>query len=67
MRDTTLPLAHFEDLYRRSADPWGFASSGYEAAKYAATLAALPRDRYARGLEVGCSIGVFTAALAGRS
>ena len=66
MRDETLPLSHFEDLYSRSADPWRFASSPYEAAKYAATLAALPRSRYARGLEVGCSIGVFTAALADR-
>lgn len=66
MRDHTLPLSHFEDLYRHSDDPWRFASSGYEAAKYAATLAALPRARYRRALEVGCSIGVFTSALADR-
>ena len=66
MRDETLPLSHFEDLYSRAADPWQFASSGYEAAKYAATLAALPHSRYRHALEVGCSIGVFTAALADR-
>lgn len=66
MRDETLPLSHFEELYSRSPDPWHFGTSRYEAAKYAATLAALPRARYARALEVGCSIGVFTAALADR-
>ena len=66
MRDETLPLSHFEDLYNRTADPWHFASSGYEAAKYAATLAALPHSRYRHAFEVGCSIGVFTAALAER-
>ena len=66
MRDETLPLSHFEKLYDRSADPWHFGTSSYEAAKYGATLAALPHSRYHRGLEVGCSIGVFTAALAER-
>ena len=66
MRDETLPLSYFEDLYDRSADPWHFGTSSYEAAKYAATLAALPHSRYHRGLEVGCSIGVFTATLADR-
>ena len=66
MRDETLPLSYFENLYDRSADPWHFGTSSYEAAKYAATLAALPHSRYHRGLEVGCSIGVFTATLADR-
>jgi SAM-dependent methyltransferase len=66
MRGDTVPLSHFEDLYRREPDPWGFATSGYEAAKYAATLEALPRPCYAKALEVGCSIGVFTALLAER-
>ncbi len=66
MRRDTLGLDHFERLYRGNLDPWRFASSPYERDKYAATLAALPRPRYARGLDVGCSIGVFTAALADR-
>ncbi|MGH1571698.1 class I SAM-dependent DNA methyltransferase [Methylobacterium sp. P31] len=34
--------------------------------KYASTLDALPRERYACALEVGCSIGVLTEALAER-
>ncbi len=57
---------HFETLHAASADPWRVASSDYEAGKYAASLAALPRSRYASALDVGCTIGVFTRALAGR-
>ena len=66
MREDTLPLSHFEAIYSRGDDPWQFASSGYEQAKYGATLAALPRPRYASAFEVGCSIGVFTSLLAER-
>ena len=58
--------AEFEALYRGSPDPWGMETSAYEAAKYDATLAALPRARYERGLEVGCSIGVLSMRLAAR-
>lgn len=57
----------FDAIYSANADPWSFATSDYERRKYAATLAALPRKRYANVLEVGCSIGVFTNALAERS
>jgi len=56
----------FEDLYAGSEDPWDFATSDYEREKYAATFAALGDGRFARGLEVGCSIGVFTEQLAER-
>lgn len=66
MRSESLDRAHFEQLYAAKPDPWRYATSPYEAAKYAATLAALPRPRYARALDVGCSIGVLTAMLAGR-
>jgi SAM-dependent methyltransferase len=57
---------YFEALYARDPDPWRFADSPYEQQKYAATLAALPHPRYARVLELGCSIGVLTRALAPR-
>jgi predicted TPR repeat methyltransferase len=60
------PPAWFEALYAQDPDPWHFASSAYEAAKYDATLAALPRAHYAHALEVGCAIGVLTARLAPR-
>lgn len=59
--------AYFERLFAAEADPWGFETSPYEAAKYAATLAALPHDRYRRALEVGCANGALTERLAGRS
>lgn len=64
--DETLGDRYFEDVYGASDDPWNFETSEYEHAKYARTLAALPRGRYARALEVGCSIGVLTGLLAER-
>ena len=64
--DRSLPPAYFERLYAADRDPWGFATSAYERAKYDATLAALPKKHYANAFEVGCSIGVLTARLAGR-
>ena len=57
---------YFEALYRREADPWQFETSAYEQAKYAATLACLPRAHYRHGLELGCSIGVLSEKLASR-
>ena len=62
----SLPPGYFDAVYRAKDDPWEFATSPYEAGKYAATLAALPRPRYERALEAGCSIGVLTAQLAPR-
>jgi SAM-dependent methyltransferase len=56
----------FERHYEASADPWNYRDSAYEREKYAATLAALPRRRWKRALEVGCSIGVFSGLLAER-
>jgi SAM-dependent methyltransferase len=61
-----LPIGYFENVYASSPDPWGLASRWYEARKYALTLAALPRQRYTRGFEPGCSIGVLTQQLAPR-
>lgn len=58
--------ARFDALYRRDPDPWSFRTSGYERAKYAATLGLLPRARYAFGIEAGCSIGELTRQLADR-
>ncbi|MFN2460348.1 MAG: SAM-dependent methyltransferase [Candidatus Velthaea sp.] len=60
----TIPADYFRELYRTDSDPWDFATSAYEHAKYEATLAALPRARYDSALELGCANGVFTAMLA---
>lgn len=65
-RSRSLPPSYFEALYAANPDPWKFETSAYEAEKYAATLAALPRPRYRSGFEIGCSIGVLTAQLAAR-
>lgn len=62
----SLDERYFDNVYRANPDPWGFATNPYEAAKYAATLAALPRALYPTAFEAGCSIGVLTAQLAGR-
>lgn len=61
-----LPDSYFRQIYRDTPDPWGFAHRWYEQRKYALTLAALPRQRFRRAFEPGCSIGVFTALLATR-
>jgi predicted TPR repeat methyltransferase len=58
--------ATFERMYREEEDPWGFATSDYERAKYDRTIAALGARRFRRGLELGCSIGVLTERLAAR-
>jgi SAM-dependent methyltransferase len=59
------PVGHFERLARSSDDPWEYATSSYEQEKYRRTLAHLP-ERIDWGLELGCSVGVFTAMLAPR-
>jgi SAM-dependent methyltransferase len=66
MTTDRLDPASFEDLYRADEDPWGFATSPYEDAKYVRTVAALGDRRFTRGLELGCSIGVLTQRLAER-
>ena len=65
-RPTSLDTDYFKGMYATESDPWRFATSSYERDKYAATLAALPRSHYAAGLDVGCSIGVFTRQLCSR-
>ncbi len=66
MADNSVPASWFEELYQGDPDPWRFASSAYERDKYAATLAAIGEETVNRAWEVGCSIGVFTQALAAR-
>lgn len=56
----------FDAVHAESEDPWEYTTSWYERRKRALTLAALPRENYASGLEIGCSIGTLTAELAAR-
>ncbi|MCU1537718.1 MAG: bifunctional 3-demethylubiquinone-9 3-methyltransferase/2-octaprenyl-6-hydroxy phenol methylase [Humibacillus sp.] len=55
----------FDRVHEDAADPWS-VDSWYERRKRALTLASLPRERFGRALEVGCSIGALTAALSSR-
>jgi cyclopropane fatty-acyl-phospholipid synthase-like methyltransferase len=57
---------HFEEQYRANPDPWGYRGSAYEQAKYDATLAACGPGPFENALELGGSIGVFSARLAPR-
>ena len=54
---------YFKKVYDANEDPWNFKSSEYEAEKYLATLAALPKNQFENALEIGCSIGVLTNLL----
>ncbi len=53
-------------LHRSEPDPWGVDERRYERRKRALSLAMLPRARFTRGLEIGCSVGALTADLAQR-
>ena len=64
MTHGSLDAAYFDRLYAANDDPWDFATSAYEARKYDETIAMLGGERFARGLEIGCSIGVLTEKLA---
>ncbi|MBJ7328610.1 MAG: methyltransferase domain-containing protein [Solirubrobacteraceae bacterium] len=62
-----MTAADFEPLYAAEPDPWGYTTSAYERAKYAATLRACGPQRHQRALELGGSLGVFSKLLAPRS
>jgi cyclopropane fatty-acyl-phospholipid synthase-like methyltransferase len=63
---STVERVDFEARYREDPDPWGYTRSGYERDKYAATLAACGPGTFGSALELGASIGVFSALLAPR-
>ena len=54
----------FENRYRQKADPWNFAKSEYEQARFDRIIRALAHKRYRRAFEPGCSIGTLTEKLA---
>jgi hypothetical protein len=62
----TLTQSYFAEVYQATDDPWGFRTRWYESRKRALTMAALPRLRYQRGFEPGCSNGMLSAQLAER-
>lgn len=66
MTDRELPADYFAKMYAAQSDPWDFESRWYEQRKYALSAAMLPKPRYRRAFEPGCSIGVLTEKLAER-
>lgn len=65
-KDTAMTSSVFEDLYLDQPDPWNYRDSGYEERKRGILLSSLPRKHYGTVLELGCSIGIQTSALAER-
>ena len=65
--DRSVRARRFDAMYEERIDPWGFRTSSYERDKYRATLNALPRSRYHRALEIGCSIGELSRVLRERA
>ncbi len=63
---SSMSTADFEARYRADSDPWRYRSSEYERRKYEATLSACGRGPFDSALELGGSIGVFSAMLAPR-
>ncbi|WP_329318255.1 MULTISPECIES: SAM-dependent methyltransferase [unclassified Streptomyces] len=60
------PESYFDRQYADAADPWHLAERWYDRRKYNMTVAVLPRLRYLRAFEPGCSVGVLTELLAAR-
>ena len=60
--DDALDSVHVED-----PDPWGTQSRWYERRKRDLVLSVLPRARFRRTLEVGCSTGSLAQGLASRT
>lgn len=63
----TLQPQFFDDFYARNDDPWGFETRWYERRKRTILTSALPEDGLGRVLEIGCSTGLITEALAKRA
>jgi len=62
--DHSLDARYFDDVFASTDDPWSLAFSGYEAAKFETSIAAIDDRRYSACLEIGCAHGVFTHRLA---
>jgi cyclopropane fatty-acyl-phospholipid synthase-like methyltransferase len=59
-------MIHFEEIYRKSPDPWHVRTSWYEQRKRALLTGVLPQSRYGRAMELACGNGEATRALARR-
>lgn len=62
----SLPPGYFDQMYAANRDPWDFTGRWYEERKRSITQASLPRRRFRRAFEPGCSIGLLSLALSER-
>lgn len=62
--DARTAEAVFDRVHTERPDPWEVRTSAYEIAKRRALIAALPEGRFDHILEIGCSIGELSRALA---
>jgi trans-aconitate methyltransferase len=58
------PPGVFDEIFRQSADPWGYTTRFYETSKFRATIRALPKVQFKNAFEIACAIGVLTEKLA---
>jgi SAM-dependent methyltransferase len=65
--ESSLSSGYFDQMYADGPDPWDFTGRWYEERKRAITMASLPRVRFRRTFEPGCSIGLLSEQLAARS
>lgn len=63
---STTSAEFFEKKYRENPDPWDFARSEYERARYDAIVDSLGERQFERAFEPGCSVGELTWRLAKR-
>lgn len=61
------PSQSFDAMFESTQDPWGVESRWYERRRRAVIEAVLPNERLGRLLDLGCSTGVLTRALAARA
>jgi SAM-dependent methyltransferase len=64
--EESVSLDHFIGLYEAKDDPWDTATKWHDQRKYAVAVASLPRPRYRRCYEPGCSVGLLSVMLAER-
>lgn len=59
--------AHFDELFTKSSDPWGYRTQFAEQRRHQILLAALESERYWSAFEPGCANGTLTELLAARA
>lgn len=66
MKPSSALLLHSLPAPREAEDPWGPDTLGCVRSRDDVTVAALPRERYRSGLEIGGNIGLLTQKLQAR-